>query len=436
MIAVALSTVREHSSSLFSISVRGLGVLAGFAVTLLIGRYWGPEANGIYAIVTQTALMLSIFAVGGLDLAVVRFFSGPTARGKRVEFGSLLKVCAICAAAALVLCFIMLIKGEAVLGLLGTASLSREAVYVICILIITRALIRLLGGFLRSQKAYVFGQAIDCLLIPLALALLLGLGFLDTIEQALVATALCALLTIIVAILMSVRHIAWPSITADNREAVSLKPVLVASAPLWGVAVAMNISDWYGLAVVASSLSITEAGLYRVAMQIGMAFSIISTGLFGVFSAKISVAYAENKPEIAAKLAQTGTKLSAALVIPPAIVLFALADFVLGLIGPEFTSASGLLRTAIIGQILFIILGPAGLTLAMAGHGRTNLTITLISTLLLLVAAPIIVNYFGAIGVVAWISMALVGRNVASVILLKRVAGISILTGTYKEPPR
>src|SRR5258705_7595800 len=83
MIAVVGNALWAHRQSLASLTMRAAGVLAGFVVTVLIGRWFGPRANGQYAIVTQTAMFLSIVAVGGLDLAVGREFSRTQAAGKK-----------------------------------------------------------------------------------------------------------------------------------------------------------------------------------------------------------------------------------------------------------------------------------------------------------------------------------------------------------------
>ena len=68
----ALGLLLRNKAALGALIVRGTGVTAGFALTYLIARWFGPEANGIYALIVQSAMFLSVVAVGGLDLAVVR----------------------------------------------------------------------------------------------------------------------------------------------------------------------------------------------------------------------------------------------------------------------------------------------------------------------------------------------------------------------------
>ena len=210
--------------------------------------------------------------------------------------------------------------------------------------------------------------------------------------------------------------------------------VAATALPLWGVTIALNFADWYGLTVVTAQLGLAEAGIYRVVMQFATVFSLLSTGLFGVYSVRIGAAQANADWAAVARLVRSATLLSAALVTIPAIILIIAAKPVLGIVGPEFQSGAAALQIGLVGQILYIITGPAGLTLAMTGHARINLAITLISTASLIVFAPLAAAKFGIIGVVGCVSALLVARNLASLAFVRRLLGINALSGRYHPP--
>ena len=69
-----------------SLAVRGLAVIAGFAVTYLIGSKLGPEATGQFALVSQTAVFFAIVGLFGLDVSAVRHFAKAVAVGQGVAF--------------------------------------------------------------------------------------------------------------------------------------------------------------------------------------------------------------------------------------------------------------------------------------------------------------------------------------------------------------
>lgn len=418
-----------HRTSIASIAIRMASVAAGFVIMLFISRSWGPSANGVYALVTQTAMFLSVIAVGGLDLAVVRDFSRAIVAKRPIALASFLRVIGYAGGFAAIIIGILLAGGNVTMRWMVGAQLPAIALGVLCTLILARAMTRVLSAVLRSQRQYVLGQVVEVLVIPVLVIGAIAAGWRASIDQVLIATAVAGAVAAVIGIMASLRH----TRTRGDVETVPMRPMLKAALPLWGVAIALNVADWYGLATVASVLGVHEAGLYRVAMQVGTVFAIISSGLFGVYSAQISAAHIAGDPQRVARLTRTATRLSIAFVIPPAIILLGFAGPLLALIGPEFAAAKSMLIVIVIGQILYTVLGPAGITLAMTGHERVNLVITLISTASLLLVAPFAASQFGAIGVAAWISFILVARALASLIIVQRLTGINVLTGSYQS---
>ena len=422
-----LAALRHHLPALGSVAVRGLGVLAGFGTTFLIGRSWGPEANGVYALVTQTAIFLAIVAVGGLDLGVVRFFAAPLARGNRIAPASLWRTLALTAGlAGVVIAALLIVRaafGAAILGPLPAAVLPA-----LIVLLAARALIRALGAVLRAHGRYILGQAIDGLFIPAIIVVPLLAGLLPDVEAALGVTAAAALLSVAIGLAASLRAIRRPGRHAPV-EHIPFKAMLAASVPLWALILAQYIADWYGLATVAAQLGTHEAGLYRVAMQFASAFTIVSMSLYNVYSPQVSAAHAIGDWDEVARLARSATRLGSLLVLPPALLLALAAPWVLSLIGPEFVAAGTAMRCAIAGQMLFVALGPPGLVLAMVGHERVLFAISLACMLAMLVLAPLAALHWGIVGVVLAISTVTVGRNLAEWLALRRLTGVNALTG-------
>ena len=426
-----LATLRHHLPALGSVAVRGLGVLAGIGTTFLIGRNWGPEANGTYALVTQTAIFLAVVAVGGLDMGVVRFFAAPLARGNRIAVASLWRTLALTLAlTTAVIAATLLVRavfGPDLLGPLPTAALPA-----LIVLLAARALIRALGAVLRAHRHYLLGQAIDGLFIPAMIVTPLALGLLPDVEAALLATAAAGLLSVGIGFAASLRAIRGPGRHAPV-EHIPFRALLVASVPLWALILAQVIADWYGLATVAAQLGTHEAGLYRVAMQFASAFTIVSVSLYNVYSPQVSAAHATGDWDEVARLARSATRLGSLLVLPPALLLALATPWVLSFIGPEFVAASTAMRCAIVGQMLFVALGPPGLVLAMVGHERVMFVISLACMGTMLVLAPLAALHGGIVGVVLAISAVTVGRNLAEWVALHRLTGVNALTGAYKR---
>lgn len=415
-------------------AIRAVGVGLGFITVILIGRTWGPEGSGIYGLVSQTAMFLAIVSVGGLDLAAVRALAGIDPAKERLAATTIVRLLGITAAFAATPVIGMLVFGDRALALLTDDRLPQQAVLALAALLIARTLARMMSAILRAQRFFLLGQAMDAALIPAlfcgALIIVVGASLGDLLRwMTLMALA---------AIAIGLGSILWVHLAARRsgreRTAPPLQSMIATALPLWGVTIALNFADWYGLTVVTAQLGLAEAGIYRVVMQFATVFSLLSTGLFGVYSVRIGAAQAQADWAGVARLVRSATWLSGALVLIPALVLIILARPVLGLVGPEFQVGTAALQIGLIGQMLYIILGPAGLTLAMTGHARINLVITLSSTASLILLAPYAASHFGTIGVVACISALLVARNLASLIYVRRKLGINALTGRYQPP--
>lgn len=429
-----LARLRHHFPALASVGIRLVGVAFGFLIVIIVGRTWGPEGSGIYGLVSQTALFLAIVAVGGLDLAAVRALAGIDPVRERLGGGAILRLLGITALFAAIPSALILVFGDQAAALITDDNLPARAVVALIALLVARSLARMMSAILRSQQYFLLGQAMEAVVIPLpfCLALLLVVG--PSLDDLLRWMTIMA----IVAIGLGLAVILWLYVAARRVDRSSQSPTLrsmVATAlPLWGVTIALNFAEWYGLTVVTAQLGLAEAGIYRVVMQYALLFSILSAGLVGVYSVRIAAAQsAQDWPGVARQV-RSFTWLSAALSVVPALVMIALARPLLGIVGPEFTVGAAALQLGVIGQVIYLILAPAGLTLAMTGFARINLAITLASTAGLVVLAPLSAAQFGMIGVVGCISALLIARNLIALLVVHRRLGINALTGRYQPP--
>jgi len=424
----ALMLVKQHMHSLVALGVRGMAVLLGFVVTFLIGRNLGPEANGQYALITQTAMLLSVVAVGGIDMAAVRKLSEAVAHKIPVERRTLLKLVGYSLGFAAILGLALTLFSDPAMHLLFKGTPPLDAALFIVMILFARSMTRLMSSVLRSQKAYTWGQIVEALIIPFITVCALVIIPDLSVRNILWVTAVGGIATGLVAILSSLKYTA----TGPDTLHVSMREILKIALPLWGVAIFLNLADWYSLASASAVLGVHDAGLYRVALQVASALGIITMGLFSVYSPQISAAHAANDIRQVAALARSATRLSIVFSLPVALVIFVFAEHILGVVGPEFTTAANVLRIVIVGQAVYTATGPSGLVLAMTGHERINFLLTMASTALLLVAAPLAAYLFGLIGISVAVSVVIISRNIGSFIAVQHYAGINVMTGYIK----
>jgi len=408
-----------------SLGVRGLGVLAGFAVTVFIGRWFGPVANGQYALVSQTAIFLATIAIGGLDLAIAREFPQAAVLGKALSRRTLAMVLGQALALALGLAAILALTSGHLMHMLGRPDLPEGSLLLLCLILLTRTLIRMLASILRSQSMFLLSQAIEMLFVPLMTMVLIVAGLAGTVTDILVATFLAGCIAAGIGLTATLRR----SSGASDAWQASMKQLYATAWPLWGVAIAQNFADWYGLATITAVGGLAETGIYRVASQFAVAFSIITLGLFGTYSTPISAAFHAGDKALAAKTAGQATALAMALVLPLALVSLLLAPWLLALVGPEFAANAVVLRILVLGQIAFTIAGSASMVLAMSGHPRVNLWTNLLSTLAIVIAAPVCVRLWGATGLAVCLSVLMALKAITCIIAVRRLEGIDVLRG-------
>ena len=326
-----LGYLRSNLQSLVSIGVRGASVLAGFVVTYYIGHAFGPLANGQYALIAQTGMFLSIVAVGGMDLAIVRYFSATQEHGIPLGRQSLFRAVGYSLGVGLLIVVGLAVTNGWILATLFHGRPPDHGVVILACVVMTRTATRVTGAVLRSQNRHLLGQIVEVLAIPLCVAALLGIHAISSLQQVLYATALAGLVTGAFGI---IRSFAATS-TSPNALDVPFAALFRTSLPLWLTVIAMNVADWWNLATAATALGVYEAGLFRVAFQIGTALSFSATGINNVFTARISAAIAVGDLPRIAKLSRSATRLSAVVLMPVVVVLFVGGDRLLGLIGPR-----------------------------------------------------------------------------------------------------
>ncbi len=423
--------VLRNRSALSALIVRGLGICASFALTFIIARWFGPEASGTYALITQTAIFLAVVAVGGLDLAIVREFSRGVASALPIARSSILGVLGqTLALAGLIGGIIFAIEPIAVPRLLGEHVIANAAV-ILALLIVIRAEMRIIAAILRSQGLFSTSQAIDLFLLPvLTIALLVAwqpeqMG----VNAILVATVLAGLLVIGGGFVLVLK------LGRSGSEALRIpqRGLFISALPMWGMAISQNIADWYSLVTLSHGAGIAEAGIYRVCWQIAAMLPMVAISLQGTFTAQIATALHSRDMAAVARLSRTATNLSLLVFGPIAVLIFIFAEPVLTAFGEEFTSGYNTLRVLLAGQFVLAGFGIAGQTLIMAGHARLNLVINIATTAVILGAAPIAAKAYGGLGVA--MLLAAVSALKASVYFfaLLKLEGFNAFTGKVRR---
>lgn len=432
MLAATLRKLGHFSPQLTSLATRGAAVVAGLAVTYLIGRQFGAAATGQYALITQTAAMFATAGLLGLDVSVVRHLAKAVAKKVPLALSLLLRILAAGFGMMAVIALALALGGETFWRPLFGNVVGIELLLVLVLMIVGRGGANLLSGLLRAQHRFALAVAVSSLVIPLVTAVALVSGLADNVHGALQAAVLGGYLAVGLGLLGLVGKVA----SKGRPLTIPMRTILASSLPLWGASIAQVLGEWYGLAVAARMLGATEAGLYRVSFQIASMSLLVTSTLFSVYSAQISAAFHAQDRNKVALLAQAAIRLSAAFALPFAVIVIIFGQPLLGLIGPEFRAAYSVLVILALGQLTIALLGPCGIVLAMSGHERTNLAISIGGMLALLALVPLGARLWGMEGIALCVCVVLFGRQLLAFLIVRSRLGIQVWSGAVRWKER
>lgn len=424
--ATALGMLFQHRTLLGAFALRGVGILAGLALTFMLGRYLGAAATGTYAVITQTTTFLAAIGLLGLEFSVVRHLSRPASDRRPIATVMLVQVIGTAVAVLGMIAMLVVFGGPIVWDALLGDVVGPEFALVVCVTLVLRGLGQLVGGVLRAQHQMMLGIAVALVIVPVISASALLLGITATVHEILWATAAGAAVAVGTGLAFSLRYVR----SAPDALKIPMRQIMASSLPLWGAGMSLVFSEWYALAVVARTLSTADAGVFRVATQIAGTLMIITTTISSVYMAQISSAFHAGDKAGVARLGRTAVRASFVLAFPLAMAIIIAAYFFLPVIGPEFVAAMPLIVVMVTGQLLIALFGPSGLVLSMSGRERISLAISIAGTIALLVFAPVAAVHGGAIGVAACVSMILVARNLFAFVFVRNRLGIRMWSGT------
>lgn len=427
-----IALLGANRDALAALLVRGLGVVAGFGLTFVIARWYGPEANGIYALVSQSAVFLSIIAVGGLDMAVVREFSRAVASRMPLSRQAVTGVLVQGGGLALVIGLIIAAFERQLLPrLIGPAPLAWGAA-ILAALIVIRALLRIMAAILRSQGRYSASQAIELFLYPAVTIGLLALFWNDA--MAITGILIAAVAAGTIAVLAGGAMVFNATSRSSAAITTSQFALFISALPMWGMAISQNLADWYGLVSLNQAGGAAETGIYRVAWQIASVIPLVSISLLGTFTAQIAAAVHAADRAAMARLARTATGLSLLVFAPLAVALALLAEPFLAVFGTEFVAGADTLRVLVAGHLIVAAFGISGQILVMAGHPRFNLIANLVTTAIVLASAPIAAREAGGLGLAALFGTLNAGKILLYFIAVRRLENFNAFTGKLDQP--
>lgn len=408
--------------SFVALALKGMVVLAGFGMQVVLARTLGPEGLGVYATFLSIVTVLSITGGFGMPLAAIRFVpvyvaAGQFDRLRGFIHAALVLTLGSAAAIAAGFCAVFL----AVPALRDQAWVAFAAAAIVPsfgVATLTAGMLQALGQPLRAELLGGLGRT---LLVAL---LVLAAGWLGHAEPgvALWLTAFAALAAALAA-LPALRR-AMPMPRAGPRNAADRGDWTRAGLAFVLAMAALSLVERLDTIMLGLLVGAEAAGIYSIASRLALTIALASTSVLTLLAPALAREAAARDTDRLQRSAAMAAALVAGVAVTMAAVLVAALPWLLPLFGPGFDGAATPLFILLGGLVATAALGPGGGLLALAGHNRMIVASALGAVTLDIVLCLALVPMFQAKGAAVATVATLVAQALVQAVVVRRVLGV------------
>lgn len=408
-------------ATLIAFLVRGIGALAGFAMTIAISRSLGVDDAGRLFLAFALVNVLAVLCCCGLDTAVVRYV-GIFAADKR--WGAVNSTISL---ALKVSVTVGVLIGATTYGLSSyVGSYISSTSSVVGAFQNVAGVIPAIAGMTILSQAFLglrrVPASIFISLISIQLCVSIGLIFVSTIELAAEIYLVSGFVTLGLALVL------WKKYTPKGFDGVFDKSAIINSCfPLWLVALMGNLQQWGGQFVAGVMLSPSDVAVMATASRVTFIVSFILMATNMVVAPRFASLHRNGSYDELAFVARRSLRIVLLVSAPVFALLFLLSDEVMGIFGDQYASGSRVLQILLLGQLVNVATGSVGVLLNMSGHERDSRNVAFLVTPLTLVLAVFSTYFFGLIGTASAFAAGLAVQNLASAMLVRERLGFWIL---------
>lgn len=389
----AISIVEQGDERLkadlfLGLGLRVLGAVSSFGLAWLIASQFGARTVGLYQIGFTTATLFATGALMGLDVILVRRIA-PLLQDKRfaqvglifrdhrlfiLKFGGLLAVA--CALFSVPFAKFLIGDAQAAYYILALSPL----VFLLPVLKLHNALLRSLGLTRKSQSLEgLFYTSLAALLLYVVTSAF-SAPMPQIIPLVMSMSVVCAVSLSVWATNEEMRSRALSDEMAKRERLEIWSGVWVAAGPIAGAA-----GSWLILILIAALLDTSNAGVFRIAVQVCGLMQIINASFATMSGPYLSRAAKDGDFAKLRLTTITAGGIGVLLSLPVFVTALLIPEWIMRLFGEEFVSGAPALAVLVIAQLINVAAGPVGVALVMQNHERTVLWLQICATLAALV---------------------------------------------------
>lgn len=420
---------RLKSGGIWAFTAKIVTSLLTVGLTAVVARIVSPSDLGTFFLCFSVVTFLSLIARFGLDQVAVRMVSenitvGNFGRAKSIVLKVLLLNSLFLLVISLALWFG---AGDWIALSFFKNSLMSEIIGLLVLWLIVCTIQLLIPEIFRGfrdirlasifQGTTIFGGVLTGTVVGSILIFIWiyhGQVSLPSLVRIIVLVGLSGILVSCLPLIKKLQGLTMKSSAIPSFELLRIGgPLLVVNLSMF---VLMQVDLW----VLGAFRSAAEVALYgaaaRVIKLIAMPLIVVNEVVAPVI-AELSVKSEKEKLE---RTLRSAASVAAIPAIGAVLLLVVFGESVMSLLYGEFYGQGAVILCFLgIGQVVNVWAGSCGFTLIMTGHQKTMMYITMTSGLIAILGCVMVVENYGAEGVAAMASLAMIVQNIAMLLSVK-----------------
>lgn len=423
-----METILQKLTINLAVNLSSLAFLAiaGFAINVLIGRYYGPADLGIFNVVFALFIFFSQFGSFGLQYSTLRFASlSHDAHEKRLVFRSAIGLAVVTSSATVIAGLVLTPVIDKLFDLGGTAWPWLIVLPGLWCFSINKVLLAFLNG-IEAMRSFAAYQSCRYIFMALSLLVFIKLGLPGSVISLILTIAECALLPLLMMRLAP--YLRMPNGLGDafnkwRRQHVKFGAVAMPS----GVMAELNTR--VDTLIVAVMLGAHETGVYTIAILLAEGLGQVVPVVRNVINPMLTAIVEQRDQQALRALTRRLGLATAAVMVLGGLFLIVLFPYLnRWYLNSAFSGAFQPLVILIVGQIVVAPFMVFGMILNQGGKPALFtlfMTVVLISNVV-----------FNVIGTAGWgLSGAAVGTAMSYLVgigalhvLCKRAFGLRLIS--------
>jgi O-antigen/teichoic acid export membrane protein len=404
-----------------SMAVRIAGLGLSYAANILLSRLLGLQAYGEYVIALSWALVLVLPAKAGFDNSTLRY---STIYLERRDFAALRGFVRFATATV---CVVSMLMGILILAA-GTKLIpvDRQTQAWTALLILPLALLGLYSVVLRTAGRIFAAQFYEQMLRPalIIVGLIAGLlaGFRYSTVSAMGLTTLAAFAALS-GLLLETRRMIRSSASPGARYDQWRQWVMV-SVPMLMLGVVQELMNQVDIILLGQIADARQAALFAASWRLASLVPFALVALATMAGPLIAAAYERGATDELHRVSGVVARAGFAFSLIGALALYLLGRPLLGLFGPGFVAAHGVLAVLLVGGVINAFTGVVAYFTVLTGRERQALVIFAGALVVSIALNLVLIPRLGALGAAVASSSATAAWNLVMLVYVRRTIGI------------